>query len=272
MINANMKMAVAKKEIASVLHSRFGDIFERREKQPAETLLTGIAEIDASLDGFPRGAITEIHGAAPSGCTSLLLSALASATTQEETCALVDCGDTFDVSSAAKASVDLDRLLWVRCSDKLELAFKSVDLLLHGGGFGLVALNLGAMSAKLARRIISSWWFRFRHAIENTSTVLIVITPVACIRSCAGLVLELKNEAAVWSNTLSLVSENGNGDCTESREHLTPHLSLVANSPSPNTYSPLSHSHFIREMRVGINRERPAQWSGVVIRFNTRRH
>src|SRR5437899_6382363 len=85
-----MKTAIAKKEIESVLANRFGAVFERREKQPAEILPTGVLEIDALLNGFPRGAITEIHGAASSGRTSLLLSALAFATEQEETCALID--------------------------------------------------------------------------------------------------------------------------------------------------------------------------------------
>src|SRR5712691_9488435 len=128
-----MKTAVAKKEIESALANRFGAIFERREKQPAEVLPTGVWEIDGLLNGFPRGAITEIHGAASSGRTSLLLSALAVATTQEESCALVDCSDTFDLSSAGNARVDCDRLLWVRCSGNLECAFKGTDLLLQSG-------------------------------------------------------------------------------------------------------------------------------------------
>ncbi|PYS63555.1 MAG: recombinase A, partial [Acidobacteria bacterium] len=118
-----MKTAVAKKEIESALANRFGAIFERREKHPAEILPTGVLEIDALLNGFPRGAITEIHGAASSGRTSLLLSALAFATEQEETCALIDCSDTFDPASAAKARVDFGRLLWVRCNSNLERAF-----------------------------------------------------------------------------------------------------------------------------------------------------
>ena len=101
------------------------------------------------LEGLPRGAITEIHGTASSGRTSLLLSALAVATTQEETCALVDTSDTFDLLSAANARVDCDRLLWVRCSGSVERAFKATDLLLQSGGFGLVALNLADVEAKI---------------------------------------------------------------------------------------------------------------------------
>src|SRR5258708_28611129 len=88
MFNATMKSAVAKKEIELALADRFGAIFERREKQLAETVSTGVGEIDARINGFPRGAISEIHGRASSGRTSLLLSALAAATIQEESFAL----------------------------------------------------------------------------------------------------------------------------------------------------------------------------------------
>ena len=69
-----MSLAVAKKEIESALANRFGNAFERRERRPVETLSTGITEIDRALPGLPRGAITEIHGSASSGRTTVLVS------------------------------------------------------------------------------------------------------------------------------------------------------------------------------------------------------
>src|SRR5882724_2198617 len=203
-----MTAALAKTEIESALAHRFGAAFQHREKRPVETLPTGVNEIDALVSGIPRGAITEIAGAVSSGRTSLLLSALAVATRQEETCALVDCNDTFDLLSAKTAQVDFGRVLWVRCNNRLEHAFKATDLLLQSGGFGLVVLNLADVAAKYTRRIITSWWFRFRRALENTSTVLVVVTPVSCTRSCAALVLEVKNEGPVWPHTGSFILEN----------------------------------------------------------------
>ena len=95
--------AVAKTRIQSQIADRFGHVFEQREKRPLEILPTGVTEIDQVLGGFPRGAITEVHGTESCGRTSLLLSALAAATSSEETCALVDCSDTFDLTSAANA-------------------------------------------------------------------------------------------------------------------------------------------------------------------------
>ena len=272
-----MKSAAAKKEIELALAGRFGAVFQRREQQPAEIVPTGVGEIDARLNGFPRGAITEVHGTASSGRTSLLLSALASATRQEETCALVDTSDTFDLSSAAHARIDCDRLLWVRCNGNLERAFKATDLLLQSGGFGLVTLNLADVATKYTRRIITSWWFRFRRVIENTPTVLVVLTSVSCTRSCAALVLEVKNEGPVWPSTGSFVLENTGAKFTmrESRGHSAPRLSLVTEPAlTPGGYSsqPLTHSHLLQEFRVRVNQERPVVPSDGPVRFRTCLH
>ena len=272
-----MKTAVAKKEIELALADRFGSIFQRREKQPAEIVPTGVGEIDALLNGFPRGAITEIHGTTSSGRTSLLLSALAVATMQEETCALVDTSDTFDLSSAVNARVDCDRLLWVRCSGSVERAFKATDLLLQSGGFGLVVLNLADVAAKYTRRIITSWWFRFRRTIENTPTALIVVTPVSCTRSCAALILKVENEGLVWPNTLSFVLENNGAKLTmnESRPPSASHLSLVPETvpiPGGKSSRPLTHSHLFQGIRIRVNQERPITWIDGPARFSTSLH
>lgn len=262
-----MKAAVAKQEVESILTSRFGRVFDRQEKQAAEMLPTGIIDIDRFIQGFPRGAITEIHGGLSSGRTSLLSAALAEATSREETCAVIDCSDTFDVSSAAKAGIDFDRLLWVRCGDNLERAFKSVDLLLHAGGFGFMTLVLSDMPAKSVRRIISSWWFRFRRAIENSPTVLLVITPVACVRSCAGMVLELQQEKVVWPGTLSLISENDDAAITNPER--PSHLSLVTEAIPRSRGASLTHAHVLKKLCLRVNRERPHDWSNTIVRFSS---
>jgi hypothetical protein len=254
-----MRAVVTKTEIEDLLNDRFGNIFERYDRADVETLSTGVSEIDELVNGFPRGSITEIHGSASSGRTSLLLSGLASAASKDESCAVVDCSDTFDISSAIKAGVDFNRMLWVRCRQNLEHAFKSCDLILHSGGFGLVALNLSDVPAKAVRRIISSWWFRFRRAIEDTPTALIVLTPITALRSCATLVLEVKNQGIVWPSTLSLVSENRNGSFTK-RSQFAGHLSLVIETSFP----PLSlatrpQSLYLHSMHVSITRDRPVQ-------------
>ncbi len=196
-----MKAAVSKLELESDMASRFGDAFRLHEKSVVETLSNGIDEIDLLTGGLPRGSISEIFGPASSGRTSLMYSMLAYATAHEETCALVDTNDVFAPTIATDAGIDFDRLLWVRCAANLEHAFKATDLLLHAGGFGLVILDLGDVAGKDARRIISSWWYRFRRTVEDRPTVLAVISEEACTRSCAALTLELKG-APEWSGNL----------------------------------------------------------------------
>lgn len=263
-----MNAASAKQQVESVLADRFGNVFERHEKRLVEFVVTGIREIDKALPGFPRGAITEIHGAPSSGRTSILLSALAAATSREENCALVDCSDTFDVTSASSAGVDFDRLLWVRCAENLEQAFKAVDLLLHGRGFGLVLLNLSDVSAKSVRRVISSWWFRFRRAIENTPMALIVLTPVACVRSSAAAVLALRKETTMWPGTLS--SGNGHEQLMEEIKPAAKLSLVVPAQPRSLLSSGPAHTYFLQGVRVGVVvRERPVEWSDTAIRFDS---
>jgi hypothetical protein len=169
------------------------------DREPAEFLATGLVEFDALFGGFPRGAITEILGNPSSGKTSFLLSSLAAATRCGETCALVDTTDCLDLTSAVDAGIKLSKLLWVRCSGNVEHAFKAVDFLLHGSGFGLIALDLGDVPTSYTNRIVSSWWYRFRHTLENTRTALIVIAQTPCARSAAAQVLELTPDTSVWS-------------------------------------------------------------------------
>jgi hypothetical protein len=140
-----------------------------------------------------------------------MLSALAHATNLDEVCALVDTNDAFDPASAAGAKLIFDQLLWIRCAaeegnripagKRIERAFKAADLLLQSGGFGMVALDLADISPQDVRRIISTWWFRFRRAIENTPTVLMVTASTSCVGSRAALALEMIKEEAVWTSS-----------------------------------------------------------------------
>ena len=199
-----MRSALSKAEIESSIAARFGDAFKLHEKPlvkaATETLSTGIHEVDDLTGGIPRGAITEIFGPRSSGRTSLIYSALGYATAHEEICALVDTNDVFAPTAATAAGIDFDRLLWVRCAANLEQAFKATDLLLHAGGFGLVILDIGDVAGKEARRIISSWWYRFRRTVEDRPTALLVISEEACTRSCAALTLELHGSGE-WLRT-----------------------------------------------------------------------
>ena len=194
-----MRAAVSKAEIEFDLASRFSDAFKIHEKPAVETMSAGIPEVDALTGGLARGAITEIFGPASSGRTSMMFSMLAQATTHDEVCALVDINDVFAPAAATDAGINFDRLLWIRCGGSLESAFKATDLLLHAGGFGLVVLDLADVAGKDARRIIPSWWYRFRRTVENRPTSIVVMSEEPCTRSCAALTFGL-NGRPEWSH------------------------------------------------------------------------
>jgi len=236
-----MKAAFSKAELEADIASRFGDAFKIHEKTFVETLSTGVNEIDALTGGLPRGGISEIFGPASSGRTSLMYSMLAHATAREETCALIDTNDVFAPTAAIAASIDFDHLLWIQCAGNLERAFKTTDLLLHAGGFGLVILDLGDVPGKEARRIISSWWYRFRRTVEDKPTVLTVISEEACTRSCAALALELK------------------GDAEWSRATETPAQSNVLPMRKPAAIKParVTQGNLLRHNSIKVNRQRP---------------
>src|ERR1700681_3595557 len=174
--------------------------FTYRDRRLIETVSAGIPEIDSLAGGLPRGSLTEICGPPCSGRTSLLLSALASRTAHQEVCALVDGRDAFDPYSAEAAGVELKQLLWVRCRN-IDQAFRATDLLIQGGGFGLIALDLGDIPPETVRYVPLNAWFRFRRAVEDTPTILMLIEQEANAKTCASLVLWLEAEPARWATT-----------------------------------------------------------------------
>lgn len=263
-----MRAAFSKAEIESEIASRFGSAFKQHEKRPAEVISTGIPQIDFTFGGLPRGAMTEVFGPASSGRTSIMLSALAHATEHQEICALVDTNNSFDPTSASQTEINFERLLWIRCAHNLEHAFKSTDLLLQAGGFGLVVLDLGDVAAKDAKRIISSWWYRFRRTLEATPTALIVIAEESCVRSCATLALELKQETWLWSSNsegLKTASNgftdrfnNGNARALSPSRSLSSVLGPAAKDLGRRmNEGPLSHSNLLQGLNFQVECRRP---------------
>ena len=195
-----MKAATLRAQLESALGSRIPSPFTFRQTQPTEAVPSGLPEIDSltPLQGLPRGALTEVFGPDSSGRTSLLLKLLAQMTGREEACALVDSTDAFDPHSARAAGVELERLLWARCSN-LEQTLKTTDLLLAGGGFGLVAVDLGDVPPRQVRRLPLACWFRFRRVVEHTPTVLVFLEQAPYAKTCASLVLHLEPHTVCWS-------------------------------------------------------------------------
>ena len=85
--------------------------------------------------------------------------------------------------------------------NRLDQVLKATDLLIQSGGFGLIIVDLGDIPGEQARRIPLTSWFRFRRAVENTPTILLVIARDTCAKTCASLVLNLAaapNKSGPW--------------------------------------------------------------------------
>ena len=291
--------ATLRARLESALPERLSSALLLRERAAPLTVSTGVAALDALTGGLPRGALSEIAGPASSGRTGVMLAALAEATRRQEVCALVDASDSFDPASAAAIGVDLERLLWVRCSDiarqrfttargghgrrnpgsststgftfggVLEQVLKVTDLLLQGSGFGVVVLDLGDIPPQSTRRVPLTSWFRFRRAVEPTATVLLLVEQEPCAKTCASLVVRLEREAVCARDSAPVptsLCDNSRYESGEAEEART----CPKSSPKGATqFSPARKRWGKREIDpspvVGVPAEHrfSARWGGV---------
>jgi recombination protein RecA len=345
-------MSLLKSHLQSIVTTKVPQAFALKKSDCLEITATAILPLDALIQGFPHGGITEIYGPVSSGRTTIAFSFMAEVTRRQQVCAVVDAFDSLDPESLAAAGVDLKRVLWVRCGQadstslttcadsnsasakrssnsskpprslasssrhprnevrglshavanfmgnlsgeqlrtcpimtspdilqqpapskrgtnglkeqisadrlpprrgdtilaessfrqssqkttsanllprsravgsrpdtrirttqhtssvkalwaRLEQALKVTDLLLHNGGFGAVVMDLGDVPPANARRIPLTSWFRFRRAIENTSTAFVLLTREPCAQTCASLVLHCERRQQRWSRAAS---------------------------------------------------------------------
>ncbi|HWR16685.1 MAG TPA: hypothetical protein VN577_17800 [Terriglobales bacterium] len=117
-----------------------------------------------------------------------------------------------NLKAALQNVADARRARW----NRLDQALKATDLLLQSGGFGLIVIDLGDITADQSRRIPLTSWFRFRRVVENTPTILLVIARDSCAKTCASLVMQLSAEAR----------QSGHPK-VESVQKSLPHISLL---------------------------------------------
>ena len=153
------------------------------------------APLERLLGGFPKGRLVELVGRRSSGRHSLALAALASVTSSGDAAALVDLGDHLDPQAAARAGVDLDRLLWVRPA-RLKSALASAEMLL-ATGFPLVVADLG-LSPRGARYLPDSAWVRLARAAQAQGASLFLITPWRMTGVAAETVVSADVARPVW--------------------------------------------------------------------------
>ena len=71
-----------------------------------------------------------------------------------------------------------------------------------GPGWGVIAMDLGDMEPKDARRIPLNAWYRFRLAVENKPTAFVLIGQEPYAGSCSALILETNQMKCRWKGLL----------------------------------------------------------------------
>jgi hypothetical protein len=153
---------------------------------------------DALGGGLPRGRLSEIVGPSSCGKTALLHRLLAAAGTRGEVVALVDLADAFSPPAAAAIGVDLARTLWVRPRSVPD-ALRCTELLLDAGGFGVVAIDLGATTYDTRLRLGTGTWPRLARAAERSSAAVAVLAGARVAGAATALGLALRPLTRHWS-------------------------------------------------------------------------
>jgi recombination protein RecA len=80
---------------------------------------------------------------------------------------------------------------------RIEQALRSTDLLLQGGGFGAIVLDMGSLAPEFVSRVPLATWFRYRAAAERTQSSILLLTQHPCAKSSAELSLRLEPAEAI---------------------------------------------------------------------------
>jgi recombination protein RecA len=80
---------------------------------------------------------------------------------------------------------------------RIEQALRVTDLLLQGGGFSAIVLDMGSVAPEHVSRVPLATWFRYRAAAERSQASILLLTQHACAKSSAGLVLRLQSGNAL---------------------------------------------------------------------------
>ena len=85
---------------------------------------------------------------------------------------------------------------------RMEQAMRVTDLLLQGGGFSAIVLDMGSLAPEQVSRIPLATWFRYAAAAERSRTSVVLLTQHGCSKSSAGLVLRLAAAEATGEGTV----------------------------------------------------------------------
>ncbi len=165
---------------------------ERRDEQIPTTL----APFDQLLGGgLPRGRMVELTGRRATGRFSIVLSALAAATSMGEAAVLIDLGDHLDPRIAEEMGVDLQRVLWIR-PKTMKQAVMSAEMI-AATGFQLVVLDAGSYPVR-GRRAPDAAWVRLARTAEAHGTAMLISTPYPVTGTASEAVIVADRTKMQW--------------------------------------------------------------------------
>jgi hypothetical protein len=136
-------------------------------------LPTTIEPLDALLGGgLARGKVTEIAGRGER--YSIVIAALAAATSLGEAAAFIDLGDGFDPQLGEAAGIDLRRMLWVRPST-MKQAVMATEMI-GATGIQFVALDAGLPPLR-GKRAPDAAWVRLARVAESHGCTMLISAP-----------------------------------------------------------------------------------------------
>jgi hypothetical protein len=161
-----------------------------------ESIPTTLAPLDALLGGgLTRGKMVELTGRRGSGRFSIVMAALAAATSMGEAAVLIDLGDHLDPQSAEAAGVDLRRVLWIR-PKTLKQAVMSTEMI-AATGFQLVVLDTGTHPMR-GRRVPDAAWVRLGRSAEAHGTAMLISTPYPLTGTASEAVVTAGRSRMKW--------------------------------------------------------------------------
>lgn len=105
--------------------------------------------------------------------------------------------DALPVTSSIKRP-----LVAARPWSRIDQALRITDLLLQGGGFSAIVLDMAGIAPEFSSRVPPATWFRYRAAAERNQTSVLLLTQHACAKSSAGLVLHLRPGEVLHEGTV----------------------------------------------------------------------
>lgn len=72
---------------------------------------------------------------------------------------------------------------------------------MQAGGFSAITLDLCSVSQVALLRVPTSYWYRLQRAVENTSTVLAILSHQPQARACSSRQIDMTPGQPRWTGT-----------------------------------------------------------------------